>query len=106
MKPALLILSLAAALSAQDFQQRGYLDLRTILFPQNAANDSGRANLELVLAEDAQARKALQAPAMKSLMEGTGFEAVANTPEEFRAFVQSEMKRYAEIVRAANVRAE
>ena len=54
----------------------------------------------------AVARRALQAPQMKALMESTGFEAVANTPEEFRAFVQSEMKRYAEIVRAANVHAE
>lgn len=62
--------------------------------------------MEIVRRLHAEARKALQAPAMKALMEGTGFEAVANTPEEFRAFVQSEMKRYAEIVRAANVRAE
>jgi len=54
----------------------------------------------------AEARKALQTPQMKALMESNGFEAVGNTPEEFRAFVQSEMKRYAEIVRAANVRAE
>ena len=30
MRPALL-LACAAALSAQDFQQRGYLDLRTVL---------------------------------------------------------------------------
>ena len=62
--------------------------------------------LEIVRRLQLEARKALQAPAMRALMESSGFEAVANTPEEFKIFVQTEMKRYAEIVRAANVVAE
>jgi len=62
--------------------------------------------LEIVRRLQLEARKALQAPAMRALMESSGFEAVANTPEEFKIFVQAEMKRYAEIVRAANVVAE
>lgn len=55
---------------------------------------------------NAEARRALQAPKMRALMDAVSFQPVANTPEEFRAFVQSEMKRYADIVRAANIRAE
>jgi len=35
------LLALAATLGAAEFQQRGYVDLRTSLFPQTAANDSG-----------------------------------------------------------------
>ena len=62
--------------------------------------------LEIVRRLQLEARKALQAPAMRALMESSGFEAVANSPEEFKIFVQTEMKRYAEIVRAANVVAE
>ena len=55
---------------------------------------------------NAEARKALHAQKMRALMEAASFQPVANSPEAFRAFVQSEMKRYAEIVRAANVRAD
>lgn len=55
MRPALL-LACAAALSAQDFQQRGYLDLRTVLFPQNAANDSGRAIADALFRYEASAK--------------------------------------------------
>ena len=62
--------------------------------------------LEIVRRLHSEARKALQSPSMRALMESSGFEAVANTPDEFRLFVQTEMKRYAEIVRAANVVAE
>ncbi len=55
---------------------------------------------------NAEARSALQAPKMRALMDGVGFQPIANSPEEFRQFVHSEMKRYAEIVRAANIRAD
>lgn len=56
MRPALLVAACAAALSAQDFQQRGYLDLRTVFFPQTAANDSGRAIADALFRYEASAK--------------------------------------------------
>jgi tripartite-type tricarboxylate transporter receptor subunit TctC len=53
-----------------------------------------------------EARTALQTPKMKALMEAVSFQPVASSPEDFRRFLLSEMKRYAEIVKAAGVRAE
>lgn len=53
-----------------------------------------------------EARKALQSQKMRALMDAVSFQPVANSPDAFRQFVASEMKRYAEIVRAANVRVE
>ena len=60
----------------------------------------------LVQRLNTEARNALQTPKMKGLMEAVSFQPDANSPEEFRRFVSTEMKRYAEIVRAANVRAD
>lgn len=44
---------LAAALPAQDFTQRGYLDTRVWLFPQTAPGDSGRLVVESLLRYEA-----------------------------------------------------
>jgi hypothetical protein len=52
MKPAL-IAAFALTLSAQDFQQRGYLDLRTTFFPQTAPNDSGQVIADALLRYEA-----------------------------------------------------
>jgi len=41
---------------AQDFQQRGYVDLRTSYFPQTAANDSGRVIADALLRYEASAK--------------------------------------------------
>ena len=51
-------------------------------------------------------RKAVQAPRMREILDASGFVAVANTPDEFRAFVRDEIKRYEQIVRDANVKVE
>lgn len=51
-----LVLGLAAGLVAQDFQQRGYLDLRTSFFPQSAANDSGRVIADTLFRYEASAK--------------------------------------------------
>jgi tripartite-type tricarboxylate transporter receptor subunit TctC len=51
-------------------------------------------------------RKAVQAPRMHEILDASGFTAVADTPDEFRAFVQREIKRYAEIVRDAHIKVE
>ena len=51
-------------------------------------------------------RKAVQAPRMREILDASGFTAVADTPDEFRAFVHAEIKRYAQIVRDANIKVE
>lgn len=55
MRPAILFLC-AAALAAQNFQQRGYLDMRGSFFPQAGANDSGRAIGDVLLRYEASAK--------------------------------------------------
>ncbi|MFN0103111.1 MAG: hypothetical protein ACKV2U_13600 [Bryobacteraceae bacterium] len=55
MKTALLA-ALAGTLAAQTFQQRGYVDLRTSLFPQTAANDSGRVIADVLFRYEASAK--------------------------------------------------
>jgi len=49
---------------------------------------------------------AVQAPRMREILDAGGFVAVANTPDEFRAFVRAEIKRYEQIVLDANVKVE
>jgi tripartite-type tricarboxylate transporter receptor subunit TctC len=54
----------------------------------------------------AETRKALDSPDVREALEKTGNEPVGSTPEEFRAFVQSEMAKWAKVVKAANITAE
>jgi tripartite-type tricarboxylate transporter receptor subunit TctC len=65
-----------------------------------------RMPASIVLRLQTEIRKAVQAPRMQEILTVSGFTAVASTPDEFRAFVQSEMKRYAQIVREANIKVE
>lgn len=48
----------------------------------------------------------LRNPEMRKRIEEQGMEVVASKPEQFDAFVQSEMKRWAVVVREANIQAE
>ena len=45
--------ALAAILLAQDFSQRGFLENRTLVYPQTAPNDSGHVVNETLLRWDA-----------------------------------------------------
>jgi tripartite-type tricarboxylate transporter receptor subunit TctC len=54
----------------------------------------------------AETRKALTSPAVREGLEKTGNEPVGSTPQEFRAFVQSEMAKWAKVIKAANITAE
>ncbi len=56
----------------------------------------GRLNTEL--------NKIIAAPAMRDRMIGLGYEPVGGTPEEFAKFIQSELAKWAPVVKAANVR--
>lgn len=46
----------AATLTAQTFQQKGYIDLGTALFPQTAVNDSGRVIADTLFRYEASAK--------------------------------------------------
>lgn len=51
-----LILAFSAALAAQTWEQQGYLDLRTTLYPQDGAGDSGNVVVDALLRYQAAVR--------------------------------------------------
>jgi tripartite-type tricarboxylate transporter receptor subunit TctC len=51
-------------------------------------------------------RKALQVSQVREFIVAGGYEPVGNSPSEFRQFVNADIKRYTEIVRAANIKPE
>ena len=56
MTPRILIALTPLLLSAQSFTQRGFLDLRTVIYPETAPGDSGRAIAESLLRYEASYR--------------------------------------------------
>lgn len=54
----------------------------------------------------AEAVKALRAPDVSDKLAGQGAEPVASTPEEFTAFIRSEIDKWAKLVKAANMRTD
>jgi len=50
--------------------------------------------------------RALQSQDMKDRLTAEGAEPIGNTPQEFHAFIASEIERWAVVVKAANMRAE
>ena len=57
-----------------------------------------RLNAELV--------KAMHSPEMKERLAGIGTDAVTSTPEEFAAYIQSEIAKWGDVIRKANLRAD
>jgi tripartite-type tricarboxylate transporter receptor subunit TctC len=55
---------------------------------------------------NAEIRKALQVPQVREFITGGGYDVAASSPAEFRAFLREDIKRYAEIARAAGIRPE
>jgi tripartite-type tricarboxylate transporter receptor subunit TctC len=51
-------------------------------------------------------RKALQMPQVYEFITGGGYDVAGSSPAEFRAFLREDIKRYAEIARAAGMRPE
>jgi tripartite-type tricarboxylate transporter receptor subunit TctC len=96
---------LAATPDVPTFAEAGVNDM-VVDFTWHGWFAPAKTPLEIVTRLNTEARKALQAQKMRALMEAVSFQPVANSPEAFRAFVHSEMKRYAEIVRSANIRAD
>jgi tripartite-type tricarboxylate transporter receptor subunit TctC len=59
---------------------------------------------EIVTRLNAEIRRALENPKVRETLASGGYDVIADSPAEFRAFIQSELKRYAEIARKANIR--
>ncbi|MCS3504892.1 Bug family tripartite tricarboxylate transporter substrate binding protein [Achromobacter sp. AGC78] len=51
-------------------------------------------------------QNALRDPKTKQTLQGLGFEVVANTPEQFAAFQQAEVKRWKDVIQKANIQLE
>ena len=51
-------------------------------------------------------QKALSSADAKQKLAAAGVEPMVNTPEQFAAFLKSEIARYAQIVKTANIKAE
>lgn len=49
---------------------------------------------------------ALRDPKTKQTLQGLGFEVVANTPQQFAAFQQAEVKRWKDVIQKANIQLE
>jgi tripartite-type tricarboxylate transporter receptor subunit TctC len=54
----------------------------------------------------AEVKKAIEIPQVRALILAQGVEPAANTPEEYRSFVNDEMAKWAKVVKAANIRAD
>jgi tripartite-type tricarboxylate transporter receptor subunit TctC len=50
--------------------------------------------------------KVLNAPDVKQRLDGAGFEAIGSTPDEFTAYIRSEVEKWGKVVRAAGVRVD
>jgi len=58
----------------------------------------------VVMRLNADIRKTLQDPAVEKRLAGVGFEIVSGTPEQFTAYMKSEIKKWAKVVKAAGVK--
>jgi tripartite-type tricarboxylate transporter receptor subunit TctC len=61
---------------------------------------------EVVARLNAELVKILQVPDVKQRLLDSGIEAISNTPEQFAAYIQAETKKWAKVVKDANVKVE
>jgi tripartite-type tricarboxylate transporter receptor subunit TctC len=47
--------------------------------------------------------KTLQSPDVRKRLEGVGAEAVSTTPEEFGAFIQSELNKWGKVIKTSKI---
>jgi len=53
---------------------------------------------------NAEIRRALQSPEMQKQLKAQGAQALGSTPQEYAAYIKSEISRWGEVVKAANVK--
>jgi tripartite-type tricarboxylate transporter receptor subunit TctC len=61
---------------------------------------------DIVARLNAEAGKALRLPDVKQRLDASGFEALTSTPEEYGAFMRSEVEKWAKVIKAAGIRAD
>ena len=54
----------------------------------------------------AEVAKVLASPDVKERLDAAGFESIGNTPDQFAAYIRSEIDKWAKVVKASGVRAE
>ena len=72
----------------------------------NGVIAAGGTPRELVRRISADFRKLLREPDTARRLEELGIEPVGNAPEEFGAFIRSEIERWTRVAKAANVKME
>ena len=50
--------------------------------------------------------KALNSPDLKSRLQDLGADPVGNTPEQYTAFMQAEINKWAKVIKAAGIKGE
>ena len=61
---------------------------------------------DIIARLNAEAGKALRLPDVKQRLDASGFEALTSTPEEYGAFMRSEVEKWAKVIKAAGIRAD
>lgn len=61
---------------------------------------------EIIVRLNAELLKILQRPDVKTLFAAEGIEGLGSTPEEFGAYIKSEIERWGRVIKAAGVRPE
>jgi tripartite-type tricarboxylate transporter receptor subunit TctC len=61
---------------------------------------------EIVVRLHAESVKLLMLPDVKERLAGAGFESIGNTPEQFAAYIRSEIEKWAQVVKASGARAD
>jgi len=73
--------------------------MQGVLVPSGTSREIvGRLNREIV--------RIVALPEVKERLAGLGFEAIANTPEEFAAYIKSEISKWGKVVRAAGIKVD
>jgi tripartite-type tricarboxylate transporter receptor subunit TctC len=62
--------------------------------------------MDIVMKINGEIRAALQAPKIREVLAATGNEPVGSSPEEFARLITSEIERYTEVGKAANIKAD
>ncbi len=61
---------------------------------------------EIVARLHAESVKLLKLPDVKDRLDATGFEAIGNTPDQFAAYIRSEIEKWAKVVKVSGARAD
>jgi len=61
---------------------------------------------EIVARLHAESVKLLKLPEVKERLDATGFEPIGSTPEQFAAYIRSEIEKWAKVVKASGARAD